>query len=64
MALRVPSLAWPALPNTSSKLTEPKVTNMSMIARLRPTSPTRLITKAFFAAAAAEGLCCQKPINR
>ena len=27
-------------------------------------SPTRLTTKAFLAAVAAVGLCCQKPISR
>ena len=64
MAVRVPSLAWLALPKTSEKVTEPKGTNISMIARLRPTSPTRLMTNAFFAAAAAVGLTCQKPISR
>ena len=35
-----------------------------MIAVESPMSPTRLITKAFLAAAAAECLCCQKPIRR
>ena len=29
-----------------------------------PMSPTRLTTNAFLAAAAADGLCCQKPISR
>ena len=46
------------------KLVEPKVTNVSMIASDMPMSPTRLITNAFLAAAAAECLCCQKPISR
>ena len=46
------------------KLVEPKVTNASMIAVDRPMSPTRLITNAFLAAAAAECLCCQKPMSR
>ena len=46
------------------KLVEPHVTKASMIAVERPMSPTRLSTKAFLAAAAAEGLCCQKPIRR
>ena len=46
------------------KLVEPKVTNASMIASDIPMSPTRLMTNAFLAAAAAEGLCCQKPISR
>ena len=64
IAFSVPSLAWSATPKTPSKETVPKVTNMSMIARLRPTSPTRLMMNAFLAAAAADGLCCQKPMSR
>ena len=43
---------------------DPKVTKDSAIASESPMSPTRFITKAFFAAAAADGLCCQKPISR
>ena len=35
-----------------------------MIAIDMPRSPTRLTTKAFFAATAALGLYCQKPISR
>lgn len=46
------------------KAKEPKVVNISMIATDRPMSPTRLTMKAFFAAVAALGLCCQKPISR
>ena len=64
IAVKVPSLAWLALPKTSEKVTDPKVTNMSMIASPRPTSPTRLMMKAFLAAAAAVGLTCQKPMSR
>ena len=58
---------WDASPETaeiSAKDVVPKVTKNSAIARLSPMSPTRLITKAFLAAAAAECLCCQKPISR
>ena len=43
---------------------DPKVTKQSAIASERPMSPTRFITNAFLAAAAADGLCCQKPISR
>ncbi len=64
IAVSVPSLAWLATPKTAWKSTDPKVTNISMIARLRPTSPTRLMMKAFLPAAAADGLCCQKPMSR
>ena len=35
-----------------------------MIASDKPKSPTRFATNAFFAATAAVGLCCQKPINK
>ena len=54
--------AAPAL--TSTKAEEPKAASISMIASDMPRSPTRLTTKAFLAAAAADGLCCQKPISR
>ena len=64
MAVSVLSLVSLACPKTSWKVIDPKVTKMSMMASERPTSPTRLITNAFFAAAAALGLCCQKPISR
>ncbi|CAB4761071.1 unannotated protein [freshwater metagenome] len=64
MAVSVPSLTSLAWPNTSSKVTEPKVTKITMMAMLRPTSPTRLMMNAFLAAAAAVGLCCQNPMSR
>jgi len=38
--------------------------SMAEIASTMPRSPTRFITKAFLAAAAAEGLYCQNPISR
>ena len=56
------TLGMPAL--TSTKAEEPKVASMSMIASDMPMSPTRLTTNAFFAAVAAVGLYCQKPINK
>ena len=49
---------------TPAKAVVPNVTNISAMARLIPMSPTRLITNAFLAAAAAVGLYCQKPISR
>ncbi len=49
---------------TVTKADEPKVASISMIAMDMPRSPTRLTTKAFLAAVAAVGLCCQKPISR
>ena len=52
----------PAL--TSANAEEPKVASISMTAIDMPMSPTRLTTKAFLAAVAAVGLCCQKPISR
>ena len=43
----------------------PNVTrSIAMIATDSPKSPTRLTTKAFFAATAALGLYCQNPISR
>jgi hypothetical protein len=41
-----------------------KVLNINMMPSAMPRSPTRLTTNAFFAATAAEVLCCQKPISR
>lgn len=49
---------------TGAKANVPNVVNISMMAIDRPMSPTRLTRKAFFAAVAALGLCCQKPIRR
>lgn len=57
-----PGLSW--VPSTGPKAKVPNVVNISMIAIDRPMSPTRLTRKAFFAAVAALGLCCQKPISR
>ena len=53
--VRVETLAKEVLPN---------VTKISPTPSESPMSPTRLITKAFFAAAAAVGLYCQNPISR
>ena len=67
MAVSLPSpAARPAssVPSTGPKAKVPNVVNISMIAMDRPMSPTRLTRKAFFAAVAALGLCCQKPISR
>ncbi len=58
------SEALPVAALITEKLVDPKRTKNIMIASDIPMSPTRLITKAFFAAAAADGLCCQKPISR
>lgn len=57
-----PASSW--LPSTGPKAKVPNQRNISMIAMDRPMSPTRLTRKAFFAAVAALGLCCQKPISR
>ena len=51
MAAPAPSVSTRA--KTPSKVVVPSVANMTMIARLRPTSPTRLAMNAFFAAVAA-----------
>ena len=55
-------LAAPAL--TASKEELPNRASIAMTAIVRPRSPIRFITKAFFAAAAAVGLCCQNPMSR
>ena len=60
----VVSDASPASSLTVEKSTVPNVVNMSAMPIDRPMSPTRLTMKAFLAAAAADGLCCQKPISR
>ena len=60
----VDSLAAAGSSSTPENVTEPNVTNINMMAIDRPTSPTRLTTKAFFAATAADGLYCQKPMSR
>ncbi len=64
IAVTTPWLAEPTAPNTPVKVTDPNCWNISMIASDSPTSPTRLAMKAFFAATAAAGLYCQKPISR
>lgn len=64
IAVSLPSVALPTEANTGPKAKVPKVVNSSMIAIDRPMSPTRLTRKAFFAAVAALGLCCQKPMSR
>ena len=63
-ALSVPSVAPEEAALMPEKLVVWKVTNAKEIASTMPTSPTRLSTNAFLAAAAALGLCCQKPISR
>ena len=42
----------------------PVLTQMSMMPRAKPTSPTRLTMNAFFAARAADQRVYQKPIRR
>jgi hypothetical protein len=59
-----PVLAELAAWKTPVKVIVPKVAKISMMASDRPASPTRLAMKAFFAAVAAAGLNCQKPISR
>ena len=63
-AVSVSCVASPASSLTPAKSVVPNVANISAIASDRPMSPTRLMTKAFLAAAAADGLCCQKPMSR
>src|SRR5215212_7317965 len=62
VAIVVPMSSAPALTSTNAE--DPNVASISMMARDIPMSPTRLTTKAFLAAVAAVGLCCQKPMSR
>ena len=64
MTVSRPSDALSAFGRTTSKDTEPKPTNIAMIAIDRPRSPTRLATNAFLAAAAYAGLWFQNPMSR
>src|SRR5918912_793914 len=48
----------------SAKFSEWIVTNVSDIASMKPTSPTRLVTNAFLPAAAAVGRSNQKLMSR
>ena len=57
-------MAPPAFALITLKLVEPKVTKSRKMASAIPMSPTRLMTNAFLAAAAAECLCCQNPMRR
>src|SRR5881398_3424 len=50
--------------NTSVYWVEPTTLNMMKIAIARPTSPTRFIRNAFFAAVAADGRLVYQPISR
>ena len=62
--MSTPSEASAATADTSENAVVPKVAKSSMTPSAMPMSPTRFTTKAFLAAAAADGLCCQKPISR
>ena len=64
MTVSVVSPAPSASSETSANETVPKVAIISIVPSARPMSPTRLTTKAFLAATAAEVLCCQNPMSR
>ena len=49
---------------TSRMSSVPRLTKISMIPRMKPTSPTRLTMNAFFAASAAVRLRNQNPMSR
>ena len=63
-ASATPDPAAPMPPKTAAKLVCPNAQNIVMIARDRPTSPTRFMTKAFLPAVAASGLKYQNEISR
>ena len=54
-AVRTAVEAPEASGRTLSKSTDPKWATIAIMARMRPTSPTRFITKAFLPAAALAG---------
>ena len=64
MAVKTPSPAVGDASNTPANEMVPKLANITIIAMARPTSPTRLTTKAFLAAVAADGLYDQNPMSR
>ena len=53
-----------ASPKMASKLIVSNSKKVANIPKANPKSPTRFTTKAFMAAAQAEGRLYQKPINR
>ncbi len=64
IASTTPWLAAGTALKTPVNVTVPNWANISMMASDRPTSPTLFAMNAFFAATAAAGLYCQKPISR
>ena len=60
------SVAWtsPTFSNTSWKATEPKVRKVRIMPTVKPQSPMRFMTKAFFAATYGSGRSNQKPMSR
>ncbi len=49
---------------TSTKLIEPNTRNVVIMPIMKPQSPIRFITNAFFAAPAGSGRSNQKPMSR
>ncbi len=64
IASSTPGESSPARAKTSLYCVVPRLANSRKIASANPTSPTRFITNALVAAAAADGRFCQKPISR
>ncbi len=64
IAVAQPESTAPIIEFTASKRTVPTCARNEPIAKIMPRSPTRFMMNALLPAAAAEGLCCQKPISR
>src|SRR6476469_3668369 len=70
VSARMPAkpMVEPAMPGAAARIagieTVPNTRKVPKMPRLKPKSPMRLTTNAFSAAALAEGLWYQKPINR
>ena len=64
MAVVVASRPDSALLLSTPKLSDPTVEKARNIAIMKPQSPTRLVTKAFLPAVAADSRVCQKAIRK
>jgi hypothetical protein len=64
IAVTIPPGSVPADPRTPVNDVVPSWANIRKIARARPTSPTRFMMNAFFAAVAAAGRRYQKAMSR
>ena len=64
IAISVPVATPSTWVSTSANSSEPNSAKITNIATMKPTSPMRLVTNAFLAAAAYSFFSNQKPISR